>query len=106
MLFLGFTTVNVDNLEACMKAADKIGKNPPEGYRLLEMYSCQANPFDGTPLKQGEMVSVSLVECDSAEALAAANLEMTMAGAKINRIPVMKMSAGGVEDKVDEIKIS
>ena len=106
MLFLGFTTVNVNNLDACMKAADKIGKNPPEGYQLLEMYACQANPFDGTPLKPGEMVSVSLVECDSAEALAAANLEMTVAGAKINRIPVMKMSAGEVESKRDEIKIS
>ena len=105
MLFLGFTTVNVENLTECIQAADKIGKNPPEGYKLLEMYSCQANPFDGTPLKKGEMVSISLVECDSSEALAAANLEMIVAGAKINRIPVMKMAAGRIEEKVEDIKI-
>ena len=105
MKFLSFVTFNVDKLAECAQAADRLGKNPPEGYKLLAMYSCQANPFSGKELERGDMVSVSVIECDSAEALAAANLEMTLAGATVNRIPVLQISAGEAEGTVDELKM-
>jgi len=105
MKFISFVTFNVDRLADVAKAADKLGKNPPEGYKLLAMYSCQANPFSGIELERGDMTTVSIVECDSAEALAAANLEMTLAGATVNRIPVLQISAGEAEGTVDELKM-
>ena len=104
MKFIGVTTYNIKDLAEVAKAADKLGKNPPEGYKLLAMYSCQAAPFSGMELQQGDMVTLSVVECDSDQAMAAANLEMTIAGATVNRIPVLQMSAGEAERTVDELK--
>ena len=105
MKFLSFTTYNVDKLAEIAKAADKLAANPPEGYKILAMYSCQANPFPGTELPQGTMVTASIIECENAEALAAASLEMTLAGAKVNRIPVMEVSTGEAEGTVERLKV-
>ena len=104
MKFLSFTTFNIDKLAEVAQAADKLGKNPPEGYKLLALYSCQANPFAGTELARGDMVSVSIIESDSAEAMAAASLEMTIAGATINRIPVMEIPTGDAEGTVEKLR--
>jgi len=68
------------------------------------MYSCQANPFPGIELPQGTMVTVSIVECDNAEAMAAVSLEMTLAGATTNRIPVMEVATGKAEGTVEKLK--
>ena len=104
MKFITFTTYNIDKLAEVAQAADKLGKNPPEGYKILAMYACLANPFPGTELARGDMVSVSITECDSAEALTAANLEMTFAGATVNRIPVMEIPTGKAEGTVEKLK--
>ena len=104
MKFLSFTTFNIDKLSEVAQAADKLGKNPPEGYKLLALYSCQAIPFSGMELARGDMVSVSIIESDSAEAMAAANLEMSIAGATINRIPVMEIPTVDVEGAVEKLK--
>jgi hypothetical protein len=102
--FLGITTFNVAKLGDVAKAADKLGKNPPAGYKLLAMYSCQANPFPGADSQRGDLVTISIIECDNAEALAAANLEMTFAGASVSRIPVLEISTGEAEQTVDQLK--
>jgi hypothetical protein len=104
MKFISFTTYNIDKLTDVAKAADKIAKNPPEGYNLLAMYSCQANPFPGIELPPGTMVTISIVECENAEAMAAANLELLFAGATVNRIPVMEISTGEAEGTVEKLK--
>ena len=104
MKFLSFTTFNVSKLAEVAQAADKLGKNPPEGYKILAMYSCQANPFTGTELARGDMVSVSIMEINSAEAMASASLEMTMAGATVNRIPLMEIPTGDAEGTVEKLK--
>ena len=105
MKFLSFTTYNVDKLAEIAKAADRLASNPPEGYKILAMYSCQANPFPGIQLPQGTMVSASIIECENAEAMAAASLEMTLAGATVNRIPVMQVSTGEAEGTVERLKV-
>ena len=104
MKFLSFTTFHIDKMAEVVKAADKLGKNPPEGYKLLVQYSCGANPFPGIQLPQGTLVTASIVECETAEAMAAASLEMIFAGASINRVPVMEISAGEAEGTVDRLK--
>ena len=105
MKFLSFTTYNIDKLTEIVKAADRLAANPPEGYKLLAMYACQANPFPGIEFPQGTMITASIVECDNAEAMAAASLEMTFAGATVNRIPVMEVSSGEAEGTVEKLKL-
>ena len=105
MKFLSFTTYHIDKLAEIVKAADKLAASPPEGYKILAMYSCQANPFPGTEFPQGTMITASIIECENVEAMAAASLEMTIAGATVNRIPVMEVSTGGAEETVERLKV-
>jgi hypothetical protein len=104
MKFLSITTYNIDKLSEIAQAADNLGKNPPEGYKLLAMYSCQGNPFPGMELERGDMVSVSIIESESAEAMASANLQLVLAGATVNRIPVMEIPTGDAEGTVEKLK--
>ena len=64
-----------------------------------------SNPFPGIQLPQGTMVTASIIECENAEAMAAASLEMTLAGATVNRIPVMQVSTGEAEGTVERLKV-
>ena len=105
MKFLSFNIFNIDKLGEIAKVTDKLAANPPEGYKILAIYSCMANPFPGVELPQGTMVSVSILESDNAESMASAALEMTLAGATVNRIPVMEVSTGKVEETVERLKV-
>ena len=105
MKFLSINTFHIDKLDDAAKATAKLNANPPEGYKILTMYSCQANPFPGTELPPGTMVTISVLECDNAESMAAAAMEMTRAGVNVNRIPVMEVSASGVEETVERLKV-
>jgi hypothetical protein len=104
MKFLSFTMYNIDKLAEVAKAADKLATNPPEGYKILAIYSCQSNPFPGVELPPGTMVTASILECESAEAMASANLEITLAGGTISRIPILEVSTGGAEETVERLK--
>jgi hypothetical protein len=105
MKFLSINTYQVDRLEEAAKATAKLNANPLEGYKILTMYSCQANPFPGTELPPGTMVTIAVLECDNAESMAAAALEMTRAGVNVNRIPVMEVAVGEVEETVERLKV-
>jgi hypothetical protein len=105
MKFLNITTYHVDKLGDLAKALDKLAANPPEDYKILHMYSCLANPFPGVELPQGTMIGVSIIESDNAEALASTALELTLAGATVNRVPVLEVSTGEVEDTVEKLKV-
>ena len=105
MKFLSINTYHVDKLGDAAKATAKLNANPPEGYKILTIYSCLANPFPGVELPPGTMVTVSVLECDNAESLASAALEMTIAGVNVNRIPVMEVPVGEVEETVERLKV-
>lgn len=105
MKFLSFTTYNIEKMADIAKANDKLGKNPPKGYKILKAYACMANPFPGTVLARGDGVSVTLIECDSDEAMATATLEMTLAGATVNRIPVFELPTGDAHETIEKLKI-
>jgi hypothetical protein len=51
------------------------------------------------------MVTVSVLESDNAESLASAAIEMTLAGVNVNRIPVMEVPTGEVEETVEILKV-
>ena len=105
MKFLAFTTYHVDKLGDLAKALDKLAANPPEDYKILHMYSCLANPFPGVDLPPGTMVGVSIIESDNAESLASTALELYLAGATINRYPVLEVPTGEVEGTVEKLKV-
>jgi len=105
MKFLAFTTYHVDKLGDLAKALDKLAANPLEDYKILKMYSCLANPFPGVDLPPGTMVGVSIIESNNAESLASSALELTLAGATINRFPVLEVATGAVEDTVEKLKV-
>jgi len=68
------------------------------------MYSCLSNPFPGVELPPGTMVTASIAEYESDEAMASAGLEITLAGGTVNRIPVLEISTGGAEETVEKLK--
>ena len=105
MKFLSINTYHVDKLEDVAKATAKLNTEQLEGYKILTMYACQANPFPGTELPPGHMVTISVLECDNAESMATAALELTRAGLSVNRIPVMEVAAGEVEETVERLKV-
>ena len=105
MKFLSINTYHIDRLGDAAKATAKLNANPPEGYKILAIYSCLANPFPGVELPPGTMVTVSVLESDNAESLASASIEMTLAGVNVNRIPVMEVPTGEVEETVEKLKM-
>ena len=105
MKFLSFTTYNIDNLSEIAKAIDKLASNPPAGYKVLSVYACQSNPFPGVVLPPGTMVGVSVLECDNAEGMASAALEMQLAGGTVSRIPVLEVSTSEAEQTVEKLKV-
>jgi len=105
MKFLSFTTYHIDKLTEVAKAIDKLASNPPDGYKVLAVYSCQSNPFPGIELPPGTMVGVSILECDNAESMASAALEMQLAGGTVNRIPVLEVSTSSAEETVERLKV-
>ena len=105
MKFLSINTYHIDKMGDAAKATAKLNANPPEGYKILAIYSCLANPFPGLELPPGTMVTVSVLESDNAESLASAAIEMTLAGVNVNRIPVMEIPTGEVEETVEKLKV-
>ncbi len=105
MKFISINTYHIDKLGDAAKATAKLNANPPEGYKILAIYSCLANPFPGVELPPGTMVTVSVLESDNAESLASAAIEMTLAGVNVNRIPVMEVPVGEVEETVERLKV-
>ena len=106
MKFVTFSVYNIDKLDEVAKAGDNLAKNLPEGYKILAIYACgTSNPFPGVQLAPGTLVSVGIVECESAEAMGAANLQYMAAGVEsIYRIPVMDVTPGGAEEVVEKLK--
>ena len=105
MKFLSINTYHVDKLSAVTEVTAKLNANPPEGYKILAIYSCLANPFPGVELPPGTLVSISVLECDNAESMATAALELTIAGLNVNRIPVMEVPVGEIEETVQRLKV-
>ena len=104
MKFLSFNTYHVDKLGDVSEATAKINANPPEGYKITAIYSCLANPFPGVELPPGTLVSISVLECDNAESMASAALELTLAGLNVNRIPVMEVPVAEIGETVERLR--
>jgi hypothetical protein len=93
MKFITFTMYDVDKFAEVAKASDKNAKIP--GQKLLAMYGCMGKAFDGQP--PNTILAIAIRETESAEALAAALLNLAFTGATAWAVPVMEMPVGGAE---------
>ena len=92
MKFLSFVTIPAARVAEVSAASDKVLASPPPGYQVLAHYACLGAPFDGTP--PNSIVSVSISDVDSAEALAAIHYPLLLAGATVHRVPIMDVAIG------------
>lgn len=93
MKFLSFTAFDVSRAKEMAQISDRVWGSPPKGIKMLSNHICLSPPFPGLP--PTTMVTVAIMEADSAEAMAAAAYPMMLSGATITRIPVMELAVGG-----------
>jgi len=92
MKFLTINMVEVANIPAVVQAADKVLASPPPGIKIEANYVCLGTPFPGVP--PNTMVGVSIVEAESAEAIATTSYPLMLAGVTIHRVPILEMPVG------------
>jgi hypothetical protein len=96
MRFLRFLMMDTNKAEKLVQVSDKIWASPPPGVELLSNYACLGIAFPGQ--SPDTIVSVSMVEADSAEAIAATSYPLTLAGASMWVVPALEVPAGGATE--------
>jgi hypothetical protein len=97
--FLVFTMYEPRRAVELAKVSDQFQDDPPEGYKTIAMYTCQGIPFpQGLPegVSPDTMVSVSIHETETNEALSAGMYPFILAGAAQWAIPILELDAGNV----------
>ena len=94
MKFLTINVTDIANIPAVAQAADKVWASPPPGIKVEAHYMCLGTPFPGVP--PNTMVSFSITEAESAEAIAAVSYPMMLAGSTIYRVPILEMPVGAI----------
>lgn len=90
MKFLGFAMYDVAKTVEVAQASDKVAKTP--GRKVLADYVCEGIAFPGQP--PNTLVSITVAEYESNEAVAAALYPMAIAGATVWAVPVLEMQVG------------
>jgi hypothetical protein len=100
MKFIVFCMYDVAKMGEVAKASDKNAKIP--GQKLLAVYACLGKAFDGVP--PTTLVSISVRETESDDALAAALFNLTLAGATAWAVPVMEGKVGNTVAEVEKLQ--
>ena len=100
MKFITFNMVDMAKIAEIAQASDKVANTP--GQKVLAKYTCLGKPFDGVP--PNTMVTITIHEAESHEAVAAYGFPMALAGATIWAVPVVEMPAGGVAAEVKKLQ--
>jgi hypothetical protein len=96
MRYLRFSMMDAADVAKVAQANDKVMANLPQGYKVLSINACMGIAFPGQPANT--IVSVSIVETEGAEALAATSYPTMLAGATIWNVPVMDVPVSGVAE--------
>jgi len=95
MKFFQFAMFDVAKAAEIAQISDKVWSSPPQGIKILADYTCLGIPFPaGAP--PNTIVSMSVVEAKTAEALTAATYPMALGGASLWNVPVLEMPVAGV----------
>ena len=90
MKFVGFVMYDAAKAAEVAQASDKAAETP--GRKVLAGYVCEGLVFPGQP--PNTMVSISIVEYESNEAMATAMYPMGLAGATVWVVPVLEVTSG------------
>jgi len=93
MKFVQFNTFDVAKAAEVSAASDKFWASPPPGVKMLADYVCLGIPFSGVP--PNTVVSLAVVEAESAEALTAVTYALALAGASLWNVPVLELPVAG-----------
>ena len=96
MKFIRFSMVDMAKMAEATKASDKVWSSPPSGIKMDALYACMGIAFPDQP--PNTMVSIGVVEADSAESLAAVSYPQMQAGATIWAVPVLDVPVGGTAE--------
>ncbi len=92
MKMLSISVYDPSKLGEISKVSDKVMSNTP-GYKALAMYVCLGNPFPGE-IPPNSAVTISIVEAENENALAAVSYPLTLAGMSIHRVPILEVKVG------------
>ena len=84
--------IDTDKAGKLVQVSDKTWASPPPGIELLSNFACLGIAFPGQPLNT--IVSISVVEAESAEAIAATSYPLTLAGGAMWTVPALEIPAG------------
>ena len=92
MKFISFSMVNIAKVAEVVQVSDKVANTP--GQKVLAKYTCLGKPFDGVP--PNTMVTITIHEVESHEAIAAYGFPMALAGSTIWAVPVVEQQVGNM----------
>jgi len=96
MKFLRFSMMDYTKMAEVTKVSDKTWASPPLGIKMDALYACMGIAFPDQP--PNTMVSISVVEAESAESLAAVGYPLMQAGASIWAVPVLDIPVAGAAE--------
>jgi hypothetical protein len=91
MKFLVFAMFDAAKAAEMAQANDKLAKTP--GRKVLSTYTCMGLAFPSVP--PNKLVTISVVEYESSEAMAAVLYPLEIAGATVWAVPVLEMPVAG-----------
>jgi len=98
MKFLRFSMFDAAKTAEMSQVSDKVMANLPPGLKVLAAYTCLGNPFPAT-VPPNALISVAVMEAESAEAIVATAYPAMLAGAQMWYVPVMEVSIGAAAEQ-------
>jgi len=96
MKFLQFVAMDMAKAGEVAKVSDKVWASPPRGIKPVADYVCLGIAYPGQ--SANTVISVSVVEAESVEALTATSYPVGLAGASVWNVPVMEMPVAGAAE--------
>ena len=96
MKFLILNLFDVAKTAEVAKASDKLWASPPAGTKILASYVSLSPVFPNQ--SPNTMVGIAITEAESAEALAATNYPMMLAGVTIYAVPILELPLVGAQE--------
>ena len=96
MKFLNLNLFDVAKAAEVSQASDKLWASPPAGAKILASYVTLSPVFPNQP--PNTMVGIYITETENAEAMAAVNYPMMLAGVTIYAIPILELPLVGAAE--------
>jgi hypothetical protein len=100
MKFLTFAMFDIAKTDDIAQTADNVANTP--GIKFLADYLCQGIPFPGVPPNM--VVTISVSEAETNEAMSAAHYPVQLAGATIWSVPVLEIPIAGASEEEKKLR--